>query len=70
MDAGKEGVAMIYYFFWGDRSVMALLLFGNQHASFTLARDISEIAPEIINAANSTLQSAYDIISAQYENED
>lgn len=70
MDAGEQGVALIYDFFWGDGSVMALLLFSNQQASFKPASDISEIEPEILNAANTTLQSAYDAISAQYGDAD
>lgn len=52
MDAGEEGVAMIYDFFWGGGSVMALLLFSDQQASFRPACDISEIDPEILDAAN------------------
>lgn len=70
MDAGDEGVALIYDFFWGGGSVMALLAFSNQQASLDPASDISEIDPAVLKAANTTLQNAFDVISAQYGDAD
>ncbi|SHN33810.1 hypothetical protein [Chitinophaga sp. CF418] len=66
MDAEGEGVALIYDFFWGSGVVMAHLVFTGQEVSFSFTEDISGLEPGLLAAANDTLQTAFDIISAQY----
>jgi hypothetical protein len=66
MDPGDEGVALIYDFFWGSRSVMAHLVFSEQKALFAHTKSTTKIEPAIRDAANNTLKTAFDLISAQY----
>lgn len=66
MDADGEGVALIYDFFWGSGVVMAHLAFKGQEVSFKLTEDTSELAPALLEAANNSLQIAFDAVSAYY----
>ena len=65
LEAGDEGVAILYDFFWGGGGVMAHLVFAGQQASFKLTEDISEIEPKVLAEANNALQNAMDAIEAQ-----
>jgi hypothetical protein len=66
LEADDEGVALIYDFFWGGRSVMAHLVFSEQKALLTSTTSTAGIEPAILNVANTTLQNAVDLLSAQY----
>ncbi|PWV48320.1 hypothetical protein [Chitinophaga sp. S165] len=66
MEAGDEGVALIYDFFWGSESVMAHLVFREQKALLAHTKSTSQIEQSIRDAAKNTLQTAVDLISAKY----
>jgi len=70
MDPDGEGVALIYDFFWGSGLVMAHLVFKGQDVSFRLTKDISELDPSLLATANSSLQVAFDAVSALYGDQD
>lgn len=58
LEAGDEGIAIIYDHFWGSGSVMAHLEFAGQQASFRLTNKTSEIDPNIIAEAGNMLKNA------------
>lgn len=66
MDPDGEGVALIYDFFWGSGAVMAHLVFTGQEVSFRLTKDIAELDPALLAAANNSMQTAFDAVEAYY----
>ncbi|SDF77281.1 hypothetical protein [Chitinophaga filiformis] len=66
MDPDGEGVALIYDFFWGSGVVMAHLEFTGQKVSFRLTKDIAELDPALLAAANNSMETAFDAVSAYY----
>ena len=58
MEAGDEGVAIIYDYFWGSGSVMMHMEFTGQQAAFLLTNKTSEIDQQIMAEANNMLKNA------------
>ncbi|SDF49450.1 hypothetical protein [Chitinophaga filiformis] len=58
MEAGDEGVAIIYDYFWGSGNVMMHMEFTGQQATFRLTNKTSEIDPKIVAEANDMLKNA------------
>ena len=66
-DMGDTGVAFIYDFCWGGEEVMAYLEFAGQQAIFNNYISPREIAPSILEQANSTLEAAMEKFNQQFE---
>jgi len=62
----QRGTALIYDFLWGDGSVMAQLDFSAQQANLTNATRISDIDAEILNEANSALDTMLNDLQKRY----
>ncbi|MCF6405184.1 hypothetical protein L3C95_19935 [Chitinophaga filiformis] len=56
LEAGDEGVAIIYDYFWGSGSVMSHVVFAGQDASFRLTNKSSEVDKHIIAEAGNMLK--------------
>jgi hypothetical protein len=69
-DAGDEGIAMVYDFFWGGKLIMAHIVLDNQQASLKTTKHISEVEPAIMTEVTTGLQKAWKVIDAQYANRD
>ncbi|WP_312555155.1 hypothetical protein [Empedobacter brevis] len=63
----ETGVALIYYFLWGDDEVMAYLEFANGQAMLKPYTKTQEIDAAILGEANKAIEAAVETYNKQFE---
>jgi hypothetical protein len=66
MEEGDEGVAFIYDFFWGGKSVLAHMELGAGKAVLQHTKDTSEINKAILAEANERIQGVLNNIPSDF----
>ncbi|BAV07972.1 hypothetical protein FLA_4004 [Filimonas lacunae] len=69
MEPGEKGFALIYDYFWGDKTVMAHVVLENQQAFLKHTSRTTQLEPEVLETANAALSKAYDKFSELYKDE-
>ena len=67
-DAGQEGFALVYNFYWGSDAVMAYLDFSNGEALLRNNVDMLLINPAITETANRQIEAAAKALAKKFEN--